>query len=96
MNTTYYFPFPETQTNLIMSTSNVVSAINLSEILPKLDDGDLRTFLETGVLPNPLPEPKAIAPKANNDVLPTCPSEVYSFKYQCCLPGWVYKMGYDI
>ena len=76
-----------------MSTSNVNAQANLSELLPKLDDNALRNFLETGVLPAHIPEP---IPEPDNDDLPTCPSQVYSRKYSCWLPGWVYKQGYDI
>lgn len=82
-----------------MSTFNVASPANLSELLPKLDDNALRNFLETGDLPahipEPIPEPEP-EPESDNDVLPTCPSQVYSRKYGCWLPGWVYKQGYDI
>jgi hypothetical protein len=71
----------------------VVSPTTLSEILPNLNTDALRTFLETSVLPNLIPEP---VPEIDNDVFPTCPTMVYSSKYRCMLPGWVYKQGYDI
>ena len=76
-----------------MSTTNVASPANLSELLPKLDKDALRTFLDTGVLPAHVTEP---IPEPDNGDLPTCPSQVYSRKYNCWLPGWVYKQGYDI
>lgn len=79
-----------------MSTSNVASTANLAEVLPNLSDADLRTFLDTGVLPNPLPEPVPEPETDDGNILPECPSQVYSVKYNCCLPGWVYKQGYDI
>lgn len=83
-----------------MSTSTTQTTLAIGEILPLLDDDALRIFLNTGVLPNPLPEPKPeVEPELNHNslyTLHTCPSEVYSVKYKCMLPGWVYKMGYDI
>ena len=108
-----------------MSTGNVASLPNLSELLPKLDTDALRNFLDTGVLPahtvctglqaqcnatgvtqnscppevglefsvSGIPEP---IPELDNGDFPTCHSQVYSRKYGCWLPGWVYKQGYDI
>ena len=73
-----------------------VSPTTLSEILPNLNTDALRNFLETGVLPNPIPNPiPEPVPEIDNDVFPTCPTMVYSSKYRCMLPGWVYKQGYD-
>jgi hypothetical protein len=40
-----------------------------------------------------IPEP---IPELDNGDCPTCHSQVYSRKYGCWLPGWVYKQGYDI
>ena len=86
------FPSPSKITN--MSTSNVASVtVNLAEVLPKLSDDALRTFLDTGILPNPIPEP--VSEPESGDFL-ACPSGVYSVKYDCWLPGWVYKQGYEI
>ena len=76
-------------------TTPVVSSVNLAEVLPNLDTDTLRTFLETGVLPNPLPEPVPETVSNDSDFL-ACPSQVFSVKYGCWLPGWVYKQGYDI